>query len=46
MAEPVGSFGEFDHSEEAWPWAAYVERLESYFYVNNTDERKKAALLS
>ena len=43
MAAPVGSLGEFDHSKEAW---AYVERLESYFYVNNTDERKKAALLS
>ena len=43
MAAPVGSLGEFDHSKEAW--AAYVERLESYFYVNDTDERKKAALL-
>ena len=43
MAAPVGSLGEFDHSKETW--AAYVERLESYFYVNDTDERKKAALL-
>ena len=43
MAAPVGSLGGFDHSKEAW--AAYVETLESYFYVNDTDERKKAALL-
>ena len=43
MAALVGSLGEFAHSKEAW--AAYVERLESYFYVKDTDERKKAALL-
>ena len=36
MAAPVGSLGAFDHSKEAR--AVYVERLESHFYVNDTDE--------
>ena len=46
MAAPVGSLSEFDHSKEAW--AAYVERLESYFKVNDVidiDDRKKGDIL-
>ena len=43
MAAPIGSVSEFDNSKETW--STYIERLESFFNVNDIAQEKKSDFL-
>ena len=43
MAAPIGCVSEFDNSKETW--CTYIERLESFFNVNDIAEGKKSDFL-
>ena len=43
MASPIGCVSEFDNSKETW--CTYIERLESFFNVNDIAEGKKSDFL-
>ena len=43
MAAPIGSVSEFDNSKETW--STYIERLESFFNVNDIAQENKSDFL-
>ena len=43
MAATIGSVSEFDNSRETW--CTYIERLESFFNINDIAEEKKSDFL-